>query len=285
MKGKKFLLIPCKPNLHNSNSCPSIFKTNKNNTMSIINSKVEETKYGKNMSFIELTKNNKIFILTLIDEDKLQISGTSGQSIYDLFNQENIEHNELAAQISSLIEKGAFENRCSDQENQSNPKYINIVYTSKNNDAINNQLSCNNNKREEYIKELEKKIETLLNINKELTEEVENLKKYKDKINRIKKIMNTSNDFSNKEEELKNENQILAEAKLLEKNKKELNDDFQRNENEIKEQNNYEIKKLIKIMRTEFELGDNDYNDKKLAEALKESDLDKELAFSKLFEN
>ena len=294
MKGKKFLLIPCNPNLHNSNSCPSIFKTNKNNSISIINNKVEETKYGKNMSFIELAKNNKIFILTLIDKDKLQISEASSQSYFDSYIQENRGPNELAFELNSLINKGVFDNNCSDQENKSNPKYSKIIYMSKNNDLNNNQLSYNKNKYEEYIKELEKKIEILkkekqdiLNRNKELTKKVEDLKKYIDNLEKLQKTINTSNYLSN-EEELKNENQLLKEAKLLENNKKELNDDLQNNENlikenEIKEQNNYEKEKLIKVMRKEFDLKNNDYNDEKLSEVLDKADNDKEYAFSLLF--
>lgn len=55
-----------------------------------------------------------------------------------------------------------------------------------------------------------------------------------------------------------------------------------RNNNENKEQNDFEIKKLINEMKKEFNLGEN-FNDKKLYEVLINNDLDVQLAFSNLF--
>ena len=55
------------------------------------------------------------------------------------------------------------------------------------------------------------------------------------------------------------------------------------NKNENKEQNDFEIQKLINEMRKEYNLDEN-YTNKRLYEVLKENDLDKELAFSKLFD-
>ena len=288
-------------NLHNSVPCPSIF--NKNNSIFIINDKMEKIEFGKNKSFSQLIKNNKTIILKIIEKDNLKFSGVSGQSFFDKFNNENLEDNELLVEINSLIEKGVFEKRSLDQESQSNSKSNNLFYIVKDNDVINNQLSCN--KREDKIKELEKKIETLikenenilninktlikekeniLNINKKLTEEVEYLKKEKDKLYNIIESMNRNYDIIKKYEE---ENKQLKEGKLLEKKELNDNDNFKKNnnltnKNENEEQNDLEIQKKINEMREEYGLDDS-YSDKKLYEVLIENDLDVQLSFSKLF--
>ena len=279
-----------KNSLHNSASCPSIFNKNNNNSIFVINSNLEKIKNWKKISFSQLTENNKSIILRFFNKDKLQFSGTSGHSIFDILKEENIEDNEFFVEYNNFYDKKSFENRSSDQVSQSNPKSSNIIYIIQNNDAINNQLSCNKN--EEYkkeIKELKKIIETqtkemqdILNINNKLKEEVEKLNKEKDK---LYSVIETMNKFD-KYEELKREIQLLKEAKLLEKNKKELNEDLQNNENlinknENKEENNYEIK-MINEMRKEYKLGD-EYKNEKLSKVLKENDYDIDKAFSKLF--
>ena len=166
-------------NIHNSTPCPSIF--NKNNSIFIINDKMKKIKSGENRSFSQINKNNKEIIFKFIEKDN---SGVSGQSIFDKFKEEYLEDNEFLFYINSLIEEGDFEKKSLEQESISSSKFSNIVYIIKKDDVINNQLSYNKNKNEEYTKELEKKIETLLkekedilNLNKKLTEEVERLKK------------------------------------------------------------------------------------------------------------
>ena len=260
--------------LYKSASCPSVFKKNK--SIFIIRDKMEKIKFSKNISLSHLTKNNKKFIIKLFEKDNSKISRTSGQSLFDIFNKENIENNELLANLNSLIEKGVYEKSSSDQESQSNYKSCNKFFINKN-DVINNQLSLNKN---DYIKELEIKIEYL-------TREVEYLKKDKEKLYNIIESFKRENDISNKYKELQKENLLLKEALLLEKNKKELNDNFKKNnklinKNENKEQNDFEIKKLINEMKKKYDLGEN-FNDKKLYEVLIDNDLDIELAFSKLF--
>lgn len=279
-------------NIHNSTPCPSIF--NKNNSIFIINDKMKKIKFGENRSFSQINKNNKEIIFKFIEKDN---SGVSSQSIFDKFKEEYLEDNEFLFYINSLIEEGDFEKKSLEQESISSSKFSNIVYIIKKDDVINNQLSYNKNKNEEYTKELEKKIETLikekeniLNLNKKLTEEVECLKKEKNMLYNTIDSLKIANDILKKYVDLKEENKQLKEGKLFEENKKELNDkdDFKKNENlvnknENKDQYDFEIQKQINEMRKEYKL-DETYSDKKLYEFLKENDYDKELAFSKLFD-
>ena len=106
-----------------------------------------------------------------------------------------------------------------EQESISSSKFSNIVYIIKKDDVINNQLSYNKNKNEEYTKELEKKIETLLkekedilNLNKKLTEEVECLKKEKNMLYNTIDSLKIANDILKKYVDLKEENKQLKEA-------------------------------------------------------------------------
>ena len=259
-------------NLHNSGSCPPI--SYQNNSFIIINDKMEKID-GKNISFSQLIKNHNVILLQLFEKDNLNMSGVSGQSLYE-FNNGNLEDNELFVDINSLFEKGVFEKSSSDQEIQSNSKSNNIFYIVNDNDKI---------------KELEKKIETLikekediLNKNKKLIEENESLKKEKDKLYHIIDTLNSKDDIIKKyEEEIKQ----LKESKLLEQ-KKELNDNdnFKKNKNltnknENEEKNDFEIQKIIE-MRKEFSL-DQSYSDKQLSEVLKKNNYDIGLSFSNLF--
>ena len=275
-------------NLYNSVQCPPIF--NKNNSIFIINDKMEKIEFGKNISFSQLIKNNKAILLKLFEKDNLNMSGVSGQSFFDIFNNENLEDNELLVDINSLIEKGVFEKSSSDQEIQSNSKSINLFYIVKDNDIINNQLSYNKN--EDFIKELEKKIETLikdkeniLDINKKLTDENESLKKENNKLYQIIDSLNSNYDIIKKyEEEIKQ----LKESILLEKKKKlNDNDNLKKNKNltyknENEKKNDFEIQKIINEMRKEYNL-DQSFSDGKLYEVLKENNFDVELSFSNLF--
>ena len=153
MKENKIVVISCYSNknkidpnnLHNSVPCSSIF--NKNNSIFIINDKMEKIEFGKNISFSELIKNNKAILLKLFEKDNLKLSWVSGQSFFDIFNNKNLEDNELLVDFNSSIEKGVFEQRFSEQESQSNSKSNNAFYIVKDNGI----------KNEDYIKELEKK--------------------------------------------------------------------------------------------------------------------------------
>lgn len=219
MKENNFIVISCYSNkkkkdsnsLHNSSSCPSIF--NKNKSIFIIRDKTEKIKFGKNISLSHLTKNNNKFILKVFEKDNSKISRASGQSIFDIFNKENIGNNEFLADLNSLIEKGVFEKNSSDQESQSNSNSRNIFYIIKNSDVINNQLSCKKND----LKELEKKIEALTREVEYLTRENEYLKKDKERLYNIIESFKKENDISNKNKELQKEIQLLKEALLLEK--------------------------------------------------------------------
>ena len=265
MKENNFIVISCYSNkkkkdsnsLHNSSSCPSIF--NKNKSIFIIRDKMEKIKFGKNISLSHFTKNNNKFILKVFEKDISKISRASGQSIFDIFNKENIVNNEFLADLNSLIEKGVFEKNSSDQESQSNSNSRNKFYIIKKSDVNNNQLSC---KKNDYIKELEKKIDALTREVEYLTRENEYLKKDKERLYNIIESFKRENDISNKNKELQKENQLLKEALLLEKNKNKLNDNFKknnklRNKNEKKEQNDFEIKKLINEMKKELAMAFN----------------------------
>ena len=199
MKEKK--IIVCYSNIekkhpndiHNSTPCPSIF--NKNNSIFIINDKMEKIKFGENRSFSQSNKNNKEIIFKFIGKDN---SGVSGQSNFDKFKEEYLEDNDFLVDIDSLIEEDAFEKKSLEQESISSSKPSNIFYIIKKNDVINSKISCNNNENEEYIKELEKKIETLLHLNKKLTEEVECLKKEKNMLYNTIDSLKIANDILKK---------------------------------------------------------------------------------------
>ena len=273
MKENNIIVLSSYPNnIHNSTPSPSI--CNKNNSILIINDKMDKIKFGQNKSFSQIYKNNKVFILKSSEKDILQFQEVSSHSSFDKFIEENIKDNGLLAGINSLIEKGVFEESSLGQESQSSSKSSIICYIIKNNDEINNQISGIINAKDEYIKDLEKKLETeikekknVIELNKKLTEEIESLKKEKDILYNM-----INNDLLKKYEDLKEEIRQLKEEKLLEKSK-----------NENKDQIDFEMQKLIDEMRKEFELGEN-FSDKKLSEVLKKSDLDKELAFSILYD-
>ena len=281
MSEEDIIVISCYPNKkkkaqnspYKSALSPSVF--NKNNSIFIINDKLEKNKFGKKLSFSQIVKKNKT-ILKYLEKDNLNISGASIQTLYEIVNKENSENNELLSDMISLIEKDAFEKKSSEKESESNPNSGSKIYIIKNYNEIINQLYT----KEKYIKELNKKLA-------EKDERIKKLEKEKDRLYDIIENINRNNVIFNKYKELEKENKQLKDALLLKEDKKELNENIQNNKilinkNKNKEQKDLEIEKLINEMRENFRLGE-EYNDEILRESLIKNDLDTEKAFSQLF--